>query len=135
MDEVVYAREDGLSVEDFQMVLADSGLGSRRPMDDADRLGRMLRHANLIVTARIDGELVGVSRALTDFAHCCYLADLAVAERAKGKGVGQQLIAETRRHAGPESMCLLLAAPDAESFYDHIGMPRCERAFMYPRDR
>lgn len=135
MDEVVYAREQDLSVEAFRLLLVDSGLGARRLIDDADRLDRMVRHSNLIITARIDGELVGVSRALSDFAHCCYLADLAVVESAKGKGIGQQLIAEIRRHAGPESMCLLLAAPNAESFYDHIGMPRSERAFMYPRER
>jgi len=135
MIEPIYAREEHLAVEEFRWLLAESGLGVRRPMDDADRLRRMLGHANLIVTARIDGLLVGVSRALTDFAYCCYLADLAVAEQAKGRGIGQRLIAETRQHAGAEAMCLLLAAPDAESFYEHIGMPRSDRAFLYPRER
>lgn len=135
MIEVLYAREQELRRDEFRTLLVESGLNLRRPMEDADRLDRMLRHANLIVTARIDGVLVGVSRALTDFAYCCYLADLAVAEQVKGRGIGQRLIAETRRHAGPESMCLLLAAPGAVSFYDHIGMPRTDRAFMYPRER
>jgi len=135
MDDVVIAREQDLAAAEFRAVLEASGLGERRPVDDAQRLDRMLRQANLIVAARIAGTLVGVSRALTDFAYCCYLADLAVAEDAKGRGIGQRLIAETRRLAGPKTMCLLLAAPGAESFYDHIEMPRAERAFMYPRER
>ena len=135
MDDVVIAREQDLDAAEFRAVLEASGLGERRPVDDAQRLDRMLRQANLIVAARIAGTLVGVSRALTDFAYCCYLADLAVAEHAKGRGIGQRLIAETRRLAGPETMCLLLAAPGAESFSDHLEMPRAERAFMYPRER
>ena len=38
----------------------------------------MLEHADIIVTARVTGQLVGVSRAVTDFAFCTYLSDLAV---------------------------------------------------------
>ena len=93
MDDVVIAREQDLAAAEFRAVLEASGLGERRPVDDAQRLDRMLRQANLIVAARIAGTLVGVSRALTDFSYCCYLADLAVAQDAKGRGIGQRLIA------------------------------------------
>ncbi|MEE4417552.1 GNAT family N-acetyltransferase, partial [Klebsiella pneumoniae] len=78
---------------------------------------RMIANANLIVTARKAHQLVGVSRALTDFAYCCYLSDLAVDRQYQGHGIGKRLIAETRRFAGPESMCLLLSAPDSIGFY------------------
>lgn len=132
---LVYAQESGLEVDSFVGLLTESGLGLRRPVDDRERMRRMLVEADLIVTARLDGELAGVARALTDFSFCCYLAELAVAERFKGHGIGQGLIAEVRRLAGPESMCLLLAAPEAEGFYDHIGMPRTGNAFLYPRAR
>lgn len=55
-----------------------STLGKRRPLDDRGRMTAMLRNANLVVTAWDGDLLVGISRALTDFAYATYLSDLAV---------------------------------------------------------
>lgn len=130
---IAYRREDDLGAAAFIDILERSGLAARRPVGDPERIARMLRHANLIVGARDGERLVGVARALSDFAFCCYLSDLAVDRDYQGKGIGTQLIAETRAAAGPDSMCLLLSAPDALGFYRAIGMPKSEVAFMYPR--
>ena len=78
MPSVTYQLEPGLAAEDFIDVLVRSTLAERRPIHDLDTIRAMLKNANVILTARIDGLLVGVSRALTDFAYCTYLADLAV---------------------------------------------------------
>lgn len=129
-----YAEEPDLDVDAYIALLADSGLGERRPIDDRARVAKMLANSGLIVTARRDGELVGVARTLSDFAWASYLADLAVASRCKGQGIGRALIAETRARIGPGSMLLLIAAPAARSYYDHIDMPRSDSAFMYPRE-
>jgi GNAT superfamily N-acetyltransferase len=139
MSAIVYARETALSAAEFVDVLRRSTLAERRPVDDPRRIALMLRHGNLVVTARDGGRdgglLVGVSRALTDFAFCCYLSDLAVDTAYQGRGIGRRLIEETRRAAGPDSMCLLLSAPGAMSYYPHIGMPKADNAFLYPRQR
>lgn len=134
---VEYARERDLSCDDFISVLEASGLAGRRPVADRDRIERMLRGANLIIVARDadSGAAVGVARSLTDFSYCCYLSDLAVDRACQGRGIGQQLITETRRAAGEEAMCLLLSAPAAVSFYNAIGMPREGLAYMYSRER
>jgi ribosomal protein S18 acetylase RimI-like enzyme len=95
----------------------------------------MLTGPNLIIAAYHENRVVGVARSLTDYAYCCYLSDLAVDRDYQGRGIGQRLIEETRRAAGPETMCLLVAAPDSTSFYERIGMPRQSRAFMYSRER
>jgi ribosomal protein S18 acetylase RimI-like enzyme len=133
---IAYQREN-ISVAEFAQILLASGLAERRPIDDPGRLQRMLEGASLIVTARNPetGLLVGVSRALTDWAFACYLSDLAVHRDYQGRGIGTRLLDLTREAAGDESMCLLLAAPDAKSFYERIGMPATDRAFMYPRAR
>jgi GNAT superfamily N-acetyltransferase len=131
---IAYAREDNLGATEFIDVLRRSGLAERRPVDDVARIEAMLAHANLIVTARDAGRLVGVSRALSDFSYCCYLSDLAVDRDCQRRGIGRALIAETRREAGPNAMCLLVSAPDAITFYRAIGMPQSASAFLYPRE-
>mgnify|MGYP001430128923 CR=1 FL=1 len=130
-----YALETDLAAQDYIALLNASGLGARRPVGDAGRIARMLRATTLLVTARQDGRLIGAARALTDHAWCCYLADLAVVREWQGKGIGRTLIEEVRRHAGEESLCLLLAAPDATGFYERIGMERPPGAFVFPRRR
>jgi len=135
MIEPVYAVEPDLTAEEFRQVLVASTLAERRPADDLPRLERMLRGANLIVTARIDGALVGVARSVTDFSYCCYLSDLAVSQTAQGRGIGNELIQRTRNMCGPEVSVILLAAPKAVSFYERIGMPRHPAAFIYRSER
>lgn len=130
---IVYAREPQLTVAEFVDVLKRSTLAQRRPLDSAERVGRMLRNSNLILTARDGATLIGVARSVTDFAYCCYLSDLAVDEPYQKQGIGKRLIEETRQAIGPESMLLLLSAPKAMSYYPHIGMPKLENAFMYDR--
>jgi hypothetical protein len=56
-----YQLEPELSADEFIDVLIRSTLGERRPIDDRERIDLMLRNADLIVTARSNGRLVGVS--------------------------------------------------------------------------
>lgn len=133
MQNISYAAEPDLSVEEFRRLLVDSGLGARRPVDEVERLSHMLRHADLIITARQKGVLVGVARSLTDQVYCCYLSDLAVAKAVQGGGIGRFLIEETRKHLGPKVSVILAAAPEAVGFYEAIEMPRLPDCFWYRR--
>jgi predicted N-acetyltransferase YhbS len=133
-DRIVYAVEKGLTAEDFVDVLRRSGLAERRPVDEPDRIAKMVEHGNLMVTARDGRKLVGVARSLSDFTYCTYLSDLAVDRDYQKQGIGKALIDKTREAVG-DSMVLLLSAPKAMSYYPHIGMPKAENAFIYPRRR
>lgn len=124
---ITYQTENDLSVEDFRLVLKNSTLGERRPIEDTERLADMLKNANLIVTARIEDKIIGVSRAITDFAFCTYLSDLAVDESYQKKGIGKELIRQTKL-AAPRAKLILLSAPKAVDYYPRIGMkhhPHC----------
>ncbi len=128
-----YAIEPNLTPADFIDVLRRSTLAERRPVDDAARIAQMLAKADLVVTARDeDGTLVGVSRAITDFAYCTYLSDLAIDVARQGQGIGRQLIRVTHEHAGLDTRLILLAAPAAASYYPHIGMEKHESCWMIP---
>jgi GNAT superfamily N-acetyltransferase len=130
-----YAIEATVSVEEFRLLLTESGLGVRRPVDEPERLQAMLRNANLVVTARTDGVLVGIARSVTDFAFCCYLSDLAVSRQAQGKGVGAGLIQATRKHIGPNVSLILSSVPESVGFYESIGMAPLPNGFWQRRER
>jgi ribosomal protein S18 acetylase RimI-like enzyme len=130
-----YALEPDLSAEEFRSVLAASTLGERRPLHDLDRLSRMLRNADLVVTARDAHRLVGISRAVTDFSFCCYLSDLAVDVEYQHRGIGKRLIAETHRAAGEETTLILVAAPAAEGYYPKIGLQPHRSCWTIDRTR
>jgi GNAT superfamily N-acetyltransferase len=134
---VVYAIESypGLNCQEFVDVLRRSTLGERRPIDDPGTIRGMLEHADVIATARVDGRLVGVSRAITDFSFCTYLSDLAVDEAYQRRGIGRELIRRTHEAAGLQTHLILLAAPKARGYYPHIGMANHDSCWMIPGDR
>ncbi|MBY0559802.1 MAG: GNAT family N-acetyltransferase [Hyphomicrobium sp.] len=125
--------EPSLTAEEFRDVLVVSTLAERRPADDLARLRTMLCNSNVIVTARDSGKLVGVSRAITDFAYCCYLSDLAVDVAYQKQGIGKRLIEETHKAAGDGTTLILLAAPAAETYYPRIGMKHMPNCWAIPR--
>ena len=132
---IAYALEPDLSAEAFRDILIASTLAERRPVNEPERLEQMLRQADLIVTARDDARLVGVARAVTDFAYCCYLSDLAVDVAYQRRGIGKRLIEETRRNAGECATLILVAAPAAETYYPKIGMKHLATCWAIPRSR
>lgn len=126
---IIYNIESSLSPEEFRDVLVRSTLGERRPIDSLERLSKMLHHANLVVTARDSGLLVGVSRSLTDFAFCTYMSDLAVDVAYQKKGIGKELIRRTKLET-PDAKLILLAAPAAREYYPKTGMTQFEYCFV-----
>ena len=73
MKRIEYQIEDQLSPEEFKEVLIKSTLGERRPIEDIERIREMIKNANLVVTARHQGKLIGIARSITDRVYCTYL--------------------------------------------------------------
>lgn len=126
-------RTDPITVDQFIDVLERSGLAERRPVADRTRIQGMLDGADLILTVwdKPSGVLAGVARLITDWSYCAYLSDLAVDREFQGRGLGKALMDEARRRVGEQCSFLLLAAPRAAEFYDKIGMPRSDAAFLF----
>lgn len=130
---ISYQIEPKLSVEEFIDVLVRSTLAERRPIADRVTMQGMLANADIVVTARCDGRLVGVSRAITDYHYCTYLSDLAVDQKYQRQGIGKELIRRTHEAAGLGTTLILLSAPQATTYYPHIGMTRHDSCWMIPR--
>lgn len=132
-DKIRYADDQPIDAGMFVDVLRRSGLAERRPVDDSEAIVGMLRGATILITAWDGDLLVGVSRALSDFAYCTYLSDLAVDAAYQRRGIGRELIRLTHKAAGPKSSLILLAAPAAKDYYPGIGMNQQGSCWTLPR--
>jgi GNAT superfamily N-acetyltransferase len=124
-----YRTGNDIDLDEMIELYVDSTLGERRPVEDRERMGRMLEEANLVVTAWEGGVLVGISRSITDWVYCTYLSDLAVRAAYQGQGIGRELIRLTRE-ATPQASVILLAAPKAVDYYPKVGMTRHDSAWV-----
>lgn len=133
--EIAYKINYPISSEEFVELLVESTLGERRPVDDRICIEGMLKNSNLMVTAW-DGEtLVGIARSMTDFHYACYLSDLAVHKRYQGMGIGKRLQVFTQGQLGPKCKLILIAAPAANTYYEHVGFTNNQRCWILSRDQ
>ena len=112
-----------LPYDEVLEVYESSGLGARRPIHEPGRLRRMLDGSNLIVVAASGDGLIGIARSISDFSYVTYVADLAVAASWQRRGIGRRLIEITAAGA-PDAKLVLLAGPDAATYYPHVGFVR-----------
>lgn len=122
-------RGDELDVDEVLDVYRSSGLGERRPIADRERFTAMVRNANLVLVCRVDEELVGIARAVSDFSYATYLSDIAVAGAYQRRGIGRALIDALAREA-PQAKVVLLSAPAAAGYYPHIGFTQHPSAWV-----
>lgn len=131
--EILYQHNIIPTTEKIIEVYVSSGIN--RPVNDPERITKMYEKSNLVVTAWNGDELVGISRALTDFCYCCYLSDLAVKKEYQKQGIGKQLIALTKEIIGEQTMLLLLSAPSAMEYYPKTGFEKVENGFIIKRKK
>jgi N-acetylglutamate synthase-like GNAT family acetyltransferase len=128
---LIFTVETGFKLDETIALYIASGIN--RPTDQPQRMQRMLQHANLIITARQNGKLVGLARCLTDFSFVVYIADLLVDKAVQQQGIGAQLLAEVQQATGPQVQQLLLSAPSAMKYYPKVGFSPLSNAFAIAR--
>lgn len=131
---IEYKINAPVTTEQFIELLNKSTLGERRPVDDIGCITGTVKNSNLIVTAWDNETLVGIARSMTDFHYACYLSDLAVDKKYQKCGIGKQLQVITQEQLGPKCKLLLVAAPDANTYYEHIGFTNNTRCWILNRD-
>lgn len=109
--------------------------GINRPTDNRTRIQKMYSASNLIISAWEDDQLIGISRALTDFCYCCYLSDLAVRKEYQNKGIGTKLIELTKVKIGDQTALILIAAPSAIDYYPKVGFQKIDNGFIIKRTK
>ena len=132
---ITYKINEKILADDFIDILTRSTLSQRRPVDDLDCMQGMIENANLMITAWDGEKLVGVARSMTDFHYACYLSDLAVDIAYQKLDIGKKLIDFTQRELGPKCNMILLAAPAAKDYYQHIGFEHHPRCWILNREK
>ena len=121
MTAITFRLGNDLDLDAVIELYSATTLGVRRPLDDRAAMANMLSHGNLVVSAWDGPLLVGLSRSLTDFSFVAYLSDLAVRESHQRRGIGRDLIQQTRDQLGPQCKLVLLTAPLAVDYYPQLG--------------
>jgi N-acetylglutamate synthase-like GNAT family acetyltransferase len=116
-----------------EVILLYQNAGLKRPILNSARIEKMYANSNLIVSAWVNDELVGVARSITDFSYCCYLSDLAVQKECHRSGIGKMLIDKTREEIGEQCMLLLLSTAEAMEYYPKVGFDKVENGFIIKR--
>lgn len=81
----------------------------------------MISYSNLIVGEWNGSRLIGIARCMTDFHYTCYLSDLVVSKKHQQFSVSKTLQSLVQNQLGPKYKLVLIAAPAANAYYEHVG--------------
>ena len=125
-----YISNKKITSKEFIDILNRSTLGERRPVDNPECIQGMLDHADILVVAMDNENIVGVARAISDFNYACYLSDLAVDLAYQHKGIGEKLIEKVKEQLKESCKIILLSAPDAVGYYPKVGFTQHSSAWI-----
>jgi N-acetylglutamate synthase-like GNAT family acetyltransferase len=128
---IIYSDDKVQDAKHVAEVFKESGI--KRPFEDLERIQRMIENSDILLSAWLDGKMIGIARALTDFSYCCYLSDLAVDKSYQQHGVGRELVKQLQTKIGEECSLVLLSSPGAVGYYPRIGFDKTDKAFVIKR--
>ncbi len=86
-----------------------------------EKLLAALRNSDSLVTARIDGKLVGLANAISDGHLVVYYPHLLVHPDNHGHGIGARIMAVMSQRYGSFHQQMLTAVVDSVAFYERVG--------------
>ena len=115
-------EENNLTYEEFIKIIETVGWKktTKRQMEIA------LKNS-LTVKYVIDGNTVGMARAVTDYGYMSLIADVIVMPEYQGQGIGKLMVTNLLNRIkdslepGEETLVELLAAPGKTAFYEKFG--------------
>jgi GNAT superfamily N-acetyltransferase len=119
--QLTIATQDEITREEvLRLYEANEWSSATRP----DQLLAALRNSHTLVTARADGELVGLANAISDGHLVVYFPHVLVHPEHQGEGIGRQMMAVMmERYEDFHQQCLI-SDFDAVAFYQRLGFTR-----------
>ena len=89
---LIFGEKKLVSAKEAAELYIELGWGDKRKYS-VERMRRSLKQCDIVVSARNDaGELVGLGRALTDYAIDTRILDLVIAPEYQRQGLGQKMM-------------------------------------------
>ena len=122
---IVYSTTERPGAAEYVRFLARSELGRMYPRQRfRARIARLLENADVVVTARDAGRLVGVCLGISDRAYLLFVTDIGVARGYERRGIGGGLRPRAERAvAGDDELCVVTwSNRAARPFYAACGL-------------
>lgn len=120
-DSIRISLGDSLEREEVLALYRANGWSSA---DKPEQLLAALRHSHSLVTARLDGRLVGLGNAISDGHLVVYFPHMLVLPELQGQGVGRRLMQVLLERYQGFHQQMLTADGEAVPFYERMGMAR-----------
>ncbi|WP_035768188.1 GNAT family N-acetyltransferase [Arthrobacter castelli] len=88
-----------------------------------ESLAAAISGSSYVITARMNGELVGLARAVSDNATICYIQDILVDPQYQRSGLGRQMVEAILGQYPDVRQKVLVsdAEPGQRAFYESLG--------------
>lgn len=121
MDAVELERVSEVDEEDLRLLYAS--VGWEAYTTDPAALARAIANSSYVVVARVNGQLIGLARGLSDDVSIFYLQDILVRPDWQHQGIGKQLLASCLQRFAHVRQKVLLTddLPAQHRFYESMG--------------
>lgn len=98
--------------------------------DDNIKAGKIVIGSHAFLVARIDGQIIGMARAISDRASDAYIQDVTVLSGFRGRGIARAMIDKLldRLHADGVFWVALIAERGSSRLYEHSGFKPMENS-------
>lgn len=123
MDSVVYSDTDTLeTAEVLELYRSVEWSAAEKP----DKLLAALRNSDTLITARLEGKLIGIGNAISDGHLVVYYPHLLVYREYQGRGIGREIVKRMLEPYKEFHQQMLTADSQAIAFYTQLGFTRAE---------
>ncbi|MCW8886529.1 MAG: GNAT family N-acetyltransferase [Motiliproteus sp.] len=130
---VVSIKDSIAETEVIELYRANGWSSAGKP----EKLLPALRNSHTLVTARIDGRLVGIGNAISDGHLVVYYPHMLVHPEFHGQGVGREMMNAMQSIYSDFHQQMITADGDATDFYRALGFERAgqtESMWIYSGD-
>lgn len=111
------------SIELAELIGLYSAVGWTTYTKAPESLAAAISGSSFVITARLDGRLVGLARAISDNATICYIQDILVDPEHQRGGLGRRLVESILGQYGDVRQKVLITddEPGQRAFYESLG--------------